>query len=59
MSEGRQAYVVLPLIEESDKLELNSAIDVYQELSTSIFSEFSVGLLHGRMSSSEKQSINS
>ena len=55
--DGHQAFVVLPLIEESDKLELNSAIDVYHELSTVVFPEFSVGLLHGRMQSTEKQSI--
>ena len=34
---GHQAYIVLPLVEESDKLELRSAIDVYQELSNIVF----------------------
>ncbi|KGG11781.1 ATP-dependent DNA helicase RecG [Prochlorococcus sp. SS52] len=54
---GSQAYVVLPLVDESEKLELRSAIDVYHELSSEILSEYKVGLLHGRMHSSEKKGI--
>ncbi|HEY9670045.1 MAG TPA: ATP-dependent DNA helicase RecG [Waterburya sp.] len=52
--QGRQAYIVLPLIEESEKLDVRSAVEEHQRLSESIFSEFQVGLLHGRMSSAEK-----
>jgi ATP-dependent DNA helicase RecG len=52
--QGRQAYIVLPLIEESEKLDLRSAVEEHQRLSESIFPEFQVGLLHGRMSSAEK-----
>ena len=44
--QGRQAYVVLPLVEESDKLDLKAAIDEHRHLSTSTFPEFQVGLLH-------------
>ena len=56
---GRQVYVVLPLVEESEKLDLKSAIDEYQHLQEGVFPEFKVGLLHGRMSSAEKdESIN-
>lgn len=56
---GRQAYVVLPLVEESEKLDLRSAIEEHQKLQDSIFPEFKVGLLHGRMTSAEKdEAIN-
>ncbi len=54
IAQGRQAYIVLPLIEESEKLDVRSAVEEHQRLSESIFPEFQVGLLHGRMSSSEK-----
>ncbi len=57
INKGHQIYVVLPLIEESEKLELNAAVDVHHELSTKIFADFSVELLHGKMKSSEKQKI--
>ncbi|AFZ13007.1 ATP-dependent DNA helicase RecG [Crinalium epipsammum PCC 9333] len=57
IAEGRQVYVVLPLIEESEKLDLRSAVDEHQHLSESIFPEFQVGLLHGRMSSAEKDEV--
>ena len=52
--QGRQAYIILPLVEESDKLDLRAAVAEYQRLSTQIFPEFRVGLLHGRMTSAEK-----
>ena len=54
IAQGRQAYIVLPLIEESEKLDVRSAVEEHQRLSESIFPEFQVGLLHGRMSSAEK-----
>ena len=57
IDKGLQAYVVLPLVDESEKLELRSAIDVYEELSTFVFKNYKVGLLHGRMQSSEKKNI--
>ncbi|MBE9177104.1 ATP-dependent DNA helicase RecG [Oculatella sp. LEGE 06141] len=55
IAQGRQAYVVLPLVEESEKLDLRSAIDEYQRLQETIFPNFKVGLLHGRMTSAEKE----
>jgi ATP-dependent DNA helicase RecG len=59
VAQGRQVYVVLPLVEESEKLDLKSAIEEYQELQEQVFPEFRVGLLHGRMSSAEKdEAIN-
>ena len=54
IAQGRQVYVVLPLVEESEKLDLKSAIDEYIELQERVFPEFRVGLLHGRMTSAEK-----
>ncbi len=57
IKKGHQIYVVLPLIEESEKLELSSAIDVHHQLSTDIFSDFTVELLHGKMKSVEKQEV--
>ncbi len=54
VASGRQVYVVLPLVEESEKLDVRSAIEEKEKLETSIFPEFKVGLLHGRMSSADK-----
>jgi ATP-dependent DNA helicase RecG len=53
----QQLYVVYPLVEESEKLDLNSAIEGWQLLKDVVFSEFKVGLIHGRMSSSEKIAV--
>ncbi|WP_313654144.1 ATP-dependent DNA helicase RecG, partial [Planktothrix agardhii] len=54
VAKGRQVYVVLPLIEESEKLDVKSAVEEHQKLQSKIFPEFKIGLLHGRMSSAEK-----
>lgn len=56
ISEGRQAYIVCPLVEESEKLDLQSATEVYQELKE-YFNEYEVGLLHGKMKAKEKDEI--
>ncbi|MDJ0577451.1 MAG: ATP-dependent DNA helicase RecG [Xenococcaceae cyanobacterium MO_234.B1] len=52
--QGRQAYIIFPLVEESEKLDLRAAVEEHKKLSETIFPEFNIGLLHGRMSSSEK-----
>lgn len=52
---GQRAYVVLPLVEDSEKLDLRSAVEVHQQLSEQIFPDLQVGLLHGRMASADKQ----
>ncbi len=52
---GQRAYVVLPLVEESEKLDLRSAVEVHRQLSEEVFPQLRVGLLHGRMGSAEKQ----
>ncbi|WP_320676655.1 ATP-dependent DNA helicase RecG [Prochlorococcus sp. MIT 1300] len=54
---GHKAYVVLPLIDESEKLNLRSAIETYKKLSEGVFADINVGLLHGRMTSAEKNEI--
>ena len=53
---GHQAYIVYPVIEES-KLELKAAIDEYERLSKQVFPSLKLGLLHGRMSSEEKDDV--
>ncbi|QUW21840.1 ATP-dependent DNA helicase RecG [Sporosarcina sp. Marseille-Q4063] len=54
---GRQAYVICPLIEESDKLDVQNAVDVYEQLSTHFRGRFTVGLMHGRLHSDDKENI--
>lgn len=53
---GRQAYVICPLIEESEKLDVQNAIDVHAQLMYA-FPEYKVGLLHGRMTPGEKDEV--
>nr|MBA3438903.1 ATP-dependent DNA helicase RecG [Pyrinomonadaceae bacterium] len=52
---GRQVYVVYPLVEESEKLDLKDATRMYEHLRDRIFPHFSVGLLHGKMKAQEKE----
>lgn len=52
---GQRAYVVLPLVEESEKLDLRSAVEVHRQLSEEVFPDLAVGLLHGRLASADKQ----
>ena len=54
ISQGQQAFVVCPLIEESDKLQVASAEDTFKLLAKTELKGLKLGLLHGRMSSSEK-----
>jgi ATP-dependent DNA helicase RecG len=55
VAQGQRAYVVLPLVEESEKLDLRSAVEVHRQLSEEVFPDLQVGLLHGRMPSADKQ----
>ncbi len=54
---GRQAYVVYPLIEESEKMDLKDATRMYEHLRDRIFPHFQIGLLHGKMKSAEKEEV--
>jgi ATP-dependent DNA helicase RecG len=56
---GRQVYVVYPLIEESEKLDLKAATAMYEELRDEVFPQYGVGLLHGKMKPAEKDEIMS
>jgi ATP-dependent DNA helicase RecG len=53
---GRQAYIVYPLIEESETLDLKNATEEFEKLKN-VFSECKVGLLHGRMKADEKEEV--
>ncbi|MEB3265037.1 MAG: ATP-dependent DNA helicase RecG [Cyanobacteriota bacterium] len=52
---GQRAYVVLPLVEDSETLDLRSAVQEHRRLAEQVFPDLRVGLLHGRLSSEEKQ----
>jgi ATP-dependent DNA helicase RecG len=54
---GRQIYVVYPLVEESELIDLKAATDMAAELQRDVFADLTVGLLHGRMSSEEKEAV--
>lgn len=54
---GEQAYIVSPLIEESDKLDYQNAIDLYQQLESYYPNNIKIGLLHGRLPNDEKEAI--
>lgn len=57
LAQGRQAYVVYPLIEESEKMELKAATEMFENLRINVFPARRVGLLHGKMKSAEKESV--
>lgn len=57
ISLGKQAYVVYPLVEESERLDLKDATQMARNLQRDIFPEFNIGLLHGRLKSEEKEAI--
>ena len=57
VKKGNQAFIVYPLIEESEKINVKSAVEMYEHLSKEVFPEFKVALLHGRMSQEEKDDV--
>lgn len=57
IAKGEQAYVVCPLIEESDKLDIQNAVDLYHHLEQYYPPEIKVGLMHGKLSPAEKDAI--
>lgn len=57
ISKGRQAYVVCPLVEESEKIEAQSATQLYEEFTGTWFKTISCGLIHGKMKSEEKDAV--
>ncbi len=57
VKKGRQAFIVYPLVEESEKLDLRDATQMAEHLQKEVFPDFRIGLLHGRMRSDEKEAI--
>jgi ATP-dependent DNA helicase RecG len=57
IKEGRQAFIVYPLIDESEKIEARAAVDDFETLSKEIFPDLKLGLLHGRMKPAEKDEV--
>jgi ATP-dependent DNA helicase RecG len=55
--DGRQAFIVYPLIDESEKIEARAAVDDFETLSKEIFPNLKLGLLHGRMKPAEKDEV--
>lgn len=54
---GRQVYIVYPLIDESEKMDLKAATKMYEELRDVVFPQYKVGLLHGKMKPAEKEEV--
>ncbi|MFA6304260.1 MAG: ATP-dependent DNA helicase RecG [Patescibacteria group bacterium] len=57
VKEGRQAFIICPLIEESDKLGVKAATEEYQRLADEIFPQLKIGLLHGKLKAKEKDKV--
>lgn len=57
IDEGRQGYIVCPLVEENEDLEIKSAEEYYEELKEDTFKNYRVGLLHGKMNSKQKETV--
>jgi len=55
--QGDQVYIVCPLVEESEKQDLQAAVSLYEELTSTVYEGFKLGLIHGRMKSSEKELV--
>jgi ATP-dependent DNA helicase RecG len=54
IKDGKQAFIIYPLIEESEKIDARAAVDDYETLSKEVFHDLKLGLLHGRMRPAEK-----
>jgi len=57
MAKGHQAYIVYPLIEESESLDLGAAVEMARHLQHDVFPAWRVGLLHGRLPAEEREAI--
>ena len=57
LEEGRQAYIVAPLIEENEKLNVESAEELYEKFKNDIYKNYRVALLHGKMKAREKDEV--
>lgn len=57
LAKGHQMYVICPLIEESEALDVKNAVEIYEKLSALFAPQYEVGLLHGKMKNQEKEAI--
>jgi len=57
LNQGRQCFIIYPLIEESEKVDLESCIAAYERLRLFEFKDYKIGLLHGKMNAQEKESV--
>jgi len=57
VAEGHQAFIICPLVEESEAIEAKAAVAEYERLSQEVFPDLSLGLIHGRMSVAEKDEV--
>ncbi len=59
VAKGRQAFIIYPLVESSEKIDAPAAVDAYEHLRRAIFPDLRLGLLHGRMKGEEKEAMMS
>jgi len=57
IEKGHQAFVICPLVEESEKIEAKAAVEEYERLQKATFPDLKLGLLHGRLKSDEKETV--
>jgi len=57
IEQGHQAFIICPLVEESEKIEAKAAVEEYRRLQEEIFPDLRLGLLHGRMKGEEKEAV--
>ena len=57
VAEGRQAFIICPLVEESEAIQARAAVAEYERLSREVFTDLKLGLIHGRLSAAEKDEV--
>jgi len=57
IEQGHQAFIICPLVEESEKIEAKAAVEEYERLQKVIFPDLKLGLLHGRLKAAEKEAV--
>ena len=57
IAEGRQAFIICPLVEESEAIQAKAAVAEYEQLANEIFPDLRLGLLHGRLAARDKEAV--
>jgi ATP-dependent DNA helicase RecG len=57
LEQGHQAYIICPLVQESPQIDARAAVEEHERLSRDVFSQFRLGLLHGRVGAEEKETV--